>query len=113
MQTPKLSVTCFKTRLPALGILLLALFAMHTARADNWTYIVEDGDTLWDIASRYLRVQSFWRNLKILNPARYAFANSRRLAAPTAFFGESAISLWKSRGTEHGYHEASGRFRWR
>ena len=67
MQTPKLCVKCFKTRLPALGILLLALFAMHPARADNWTYIVEDGDTLWDIASRYLRVQSFWRNLKILN----------------------------------------------
>ena len=67
MNTSNLYVRFFNSRLPALGVLLLVLCAIQTARGDNWTYIVEDGDSLWDIASRYLITQSYWRNLKILN----------------------------------------------
>lgn len=75
--------------------LLLALLAVQTAQAENWTYIVEDGDNLWDIAARHLNLQAYWRKLQILNHVDDPFhiPPGTPLQIPVNWLRQQAVSM--------------------
>ncbi|MBE1162402.1 FecR domain-containing protein [Dyella acidiphila] len=53
--------------LPQLAITLLALLAMSTASAADWTYRVRPQDNIWDLSGRYLRPDVPWQKLQDYN----------------------------------------------
>ncbi|WP_240097023.1 FecR domain-containing protein [Thermomonas flagellata] len=63
-------------RLTALLLGLALLLAMLAAPAADWSYRVRPGDTVWDLARRYLRADIPWQQLqahnRIADPARLA-----------------------------------------
>lgn len=56
-------------RRAVVGFLLGLLIggALPSARAEEWSYQVRLGDTIWDLAQRYLRDPDDWRRLQALN----------------------------------------------
>ncbi len=57
------------SRLAVLGFLLCLLIAgpLVSPRAEEWSYQVRLGDTIWDLAQRYLRDPNDWPRLQALN----------------------------------------------
>lgn len=52
-----------KHKLPLVYVVLLFLFT-STARANEWTYTIQEGDNLWDIAESFLIDMRYWRKLQ-------------------------------------------------
>src|SRR5688500_11429846 len=48
-------------------ILLLLLIGAPIAHAEDWSYRVRPGDTIWDLASEYLKPGIPWQRLQVHN----------------------------------------------
>ena len=53
--------------LPRLALLLLLLACSTALGAQDWTYRVRPGDTLWDLGTRYLKPTISWQELQSHN----------------------------------------------
>ena len=81
------SSKCSRTRLSWVWVALLLWLCMATASAQEWSYRVRPGDTLWDLSGEYLKPDIAWQKLQahnqITNP--YSLPPGSTLRFPLAW----------------------------